>query len=660
MRFPAFFSFTHQKQWLHFLAQCRILLLLSLLVCTLLAAGSAMAISLSAAVDSALRLSPTILAAEKQRLILEQQTKQALSGYLPTVDFTATVGNEQTNSPSTRSAGLGNASLPHRETRTSINQTLFDGFNVYNAVKKARAQQKSVDAAYHAVVQTVSMEAIEQFLEVQKQRELLEKIKKFAAVQTEFLEKIREWYHGGAGTVAEVWQTESRLALTRSSMATVESQLATAIDEFTLLFGFGPANLDKTPSLANHLPRTLEQALRQAIQHHPSLLGAQFNQKAAEASRAGARAGLWPTIQLSLEKSHTNNASGFDGETEITAAMVRMSYNLFRGGTDWARSQEFVRRQEQSAAQTQQTQQTVQKNVEKSWRVIQELRQRLASLQKHETVSKQVAEAYHEQFIADQRSLLDVLNAEKELFTARSNRVSGYYALSVEEYRLLANMGILGTAFTTPVEPTTTVATAVAVPPPAEPTAMETFLTLQNAWLTPSIPLLLYQAPHQQAIIVRELSKQTPLRILQIRDTWMQVQDPEGNQGWVTGLPNPSGQMQSGLFTFPEPASLTTSNPNRPNDEPPTTPQNGWLTPSTPVLLYPLPHWYATTEQHATMVRELPKQTPLRILQTRDNWLHVEDSEGHQGWITGLSNLGGQMQSGMFTFPEPLATANPD
>ncbi|MEO5348085.1 MAG: TolC family outer membrane protein [Magnetococcus sp. YQC-3] len=495
----------------------------------------AWSVSLSEAVSAALASSPTVQASEKQRLIAEQQSRQALAGYFPSVEFSTSVGNEQTNSPSTRSAKGGTVSLPHREVHTAVNQMIFDGFNVSNGVKKARALQKAAGWTHQSTVQTVAMDAVEQFLEVQKQRELLDKIQTFTNVQAEYLQKVRDWYTGGAGTVAEVWQTESRLALTRSSMATVESQLATAMDEFARLCGFGADALEAVPDISARLPHSLEQALALAAEHHPTLLETQANLEAADAARAASRAGFWPTLQLALSSDRSNNSGGFEGESQTNSAMLRMNYNLFRGGGDLAKNLEFNRRLEQAESQVEQAKQTVQKNVEKSWRVIQELRLRLGALQQHEAVSKQVAGAYYEQFIADQRSLLDVLNAENELFTAQSNRASGHFALLLEEYRLLANMGMLN----------------IAAPPTPKTDADETRLTLQESWLTPTNPVTLYKSPQATGGVLKELPKQTPLRILQTRSDWVEVVDPEGNRGWVTGASAASRPMQSGMFVLP-------------------------------------------------------------------------------------------------------------
>ena len=57
--------------------------------------------------------------------------------------------------------------------------------------------------------------------------------------------------------------------------------------------------------------------------------------------------------------------------------------------------------------------------------------------------SAQVMEAYRSQFELGRRSLLDLLNAENELFQARSALVSGQAAVQETEYRVLTAVGSL-------------------------------------------------------------------------------------------------------------------------------------------------------------------------------------------------------------------------
>ncbi|MBF0402187.1 MAG: hypothetical protein HQL90_15650 [Magnetococcales bacterium] len=98
-------------------------------------------------------------------------------------------------------------------------------------------------------------------------------------------------------------------------------------------------------------------------------------------------------------------------------------------------------------------------------------------------------------------------------------------------------------------------------PPPTEAKSLPTTApvltdlpaTLQESWLTPSTEVTLYDTPQMGGVSIKELPKQTPLRILQSRDGWMQVECPAGHRGWMMGPGAPGGSsVQSGLFILPE------------------------------------------------------------------------------------------------------------
>ena len=55
----------------------------------------------------------------------------------------------------------------------------------------------------------------------------------------------------------------------------------------------------------------------------------------------------------------------------------------------------------------------------------------------------QVVNAYAEQFKIGRRSLLDVLNAENELFTARTNAMTANTDAALSAWRLLSLRGYL-------------------------------------------------------------------------------------------------------------------------------------------------------------------------------------------------------------------------
>ena len=599
---------------------------------------SAYSISMPEVVALAIDKSPEVLASQEQRFIFEQQVKQVYSGYFPSVDISTGFGNEHARNAATRSSGQGMVSLPRTEARLVINQVLFDGFGISNEVRRAQAKYKAADWVYKGKVQDVSLDAINSYFDVQKQWELLDLIKKFSTVQTDFLAKIEEWYTGGAGTIADVWQTESRLALTLSSLATTESQFGIAIDAFARLVGFAPENLDPVNSVSVLLPNSVEQALKKAECLHPILMENQLNLEAAEAIRDAAQKVFWPSVNLALDTNRTTNVNGLEGETLSSLAMIRLNYNLFRGGNDLAVSREALHRVEQALADSERIKRTFRENIEKSWRTIKELRQRLTFLERHESISKQVVAAYYEQFFADKRSLLNVLNAENELFSAQSNRVKGHYALLVEEFRFLANMGMLSQVLATlhyPVESTE-----------VKSTTHDTVLNFSSP-INQNVPKVDGEVEEKSADAgdgggAKTSSSLVNKNVLPVGGDIAPFHTEKVEEKSATAKTSSSLVNKNVL---PVGGDIAPSNIEKVEEK--SAIYGATLISAKPIGLYNAP----TFGEDALMI--IPKGTPLRILKSQNGWFQVVDSEGNQMWVAGPITQDGEQnpawQSGMIT-----------
>jgi adhesin transport system outer membrane protein len=81
--------------------------------------------------------------------------------------------------------------------------------------------------------------------------------------------------------------------------------------------------------------------------------------------------------------------------------------------------------------------------VESQWYEMKAAHASLKSFDAYAEQAELVASAYAEQFKIGRRSLLDVLNAENELFTARSNVTTTQMDLQLARWRLTALRGLL-------------------------------------------------------------------------------------------------------------------------------------------------------------------------------------------------------------------------
>jgi adhesin transport system outer membrane protein len=119
------------------------------------------------------------------------------------------------------------------------------------------------------------------------------------------------------------------------------------------------------------------------------------------------------------------------------------NWNLYRGGADMARSREFIHRHQQSKESRAKAAREVESDVRQTWASMVSAGERAKEFSAQADANTEVVKAYRDQFNLDRRTLLDVLDAQNELFVSRSNTINAEFLEMFAVYRLLALKGSL-------------------------------------------------------------------------------------------------------------------------------------------------------------------------------------------------------------------------
>ncbi|GAB0057692.1 hypothetical protein SIID45300_02024 [Candidatus Magnetaquicoccaceae bacterium FCR-1] len=403
----------------------------------------AWSLTLGDAVNEAMRANPKLLAAGQSLEETRQRIRQAYAGYLPTVDFNMGTGREWTNTPSSRFTAKGGLTLDRGEAGLNINQPLFDGFNTVNKVEQARAQVQAEDYGFLDTAETVILDVALVYAEVMKQRRLLELSKEAMTIHSEILVKTRQTIKLGITAEMDARLTESRVALIASELAATEGHLRAAESRFATLVGFPPGELSPPLIDKKFLPRERSDALETALNRHPSLLAARANLESTRAEGKASAASLWPKISLEMAMSDSNNAGGERGYSQDASAMLRFKYNLFRGGADSSKLKESAHKAARIRDKLEETRDQVEEQVNRSWNALIASRARLQSLEKHVETMRAVHRDRQEQYRLGSQTMLDFLNSEHELQSAKRLLVEEEYQFLMESFRLISSMGLL-------------------------------------------------------------------------------------------------------------------------------------------------------------------------------------------------------------------------
>tara|TARA_R110000850_G_scaffold92186_3_gene195918 strand:- start:2032 stop:2754 length:723 start_codon:yes stop_codon:yes gene_type:complete len=207
--------------------------------------------------------------------------------------------------------------------------------------------------------------------------------------------------------------------------------------------GAPPANLTQPEFSDGTLPDNIDDIVAIALESNPDLKFAESDIKSSEAEIRATQASYYPTINLEVGASADNNIDGVDGHNDDFLAMVRLRYNLYRGGIDEGREKEAIARKAETEQRKLRFERLVEEEVRRSWSSLARSQARSEVLAAAVVANREVASTYGQEFEIGQRDLLDLLYADNELFNSRTSLVTVEYSVRFAKYRLLATMGRL-------------------------------------------------------------------------------------------------------------------------------------------------------------------------------------------------------------------------
>ncbi|MBB2494940.1 TolC family outer membrane protein [Aquipseudomonas ullengensis] len=409
-----------------------------------MACAQAQAMNLSEAIQSTIDTHPELHASMNERLASDEGVKVAKGGYLPTVDLMAGYGREQTDSPSTRALGDHNKeTLNYRDAELRLRQMLFDGFNTPNEVARTEAVVNS--RAYYVLgtSESLALRTVEVYLDVLKRREMVTLAQNNLQAHQRINDQISLRSERGVGSTADLDQSEARLALAENNLYTEQVNLADAEANFYSAVGRIADELEQPGTVAGDMPADLPVARQSVIDNNPYLKSAQADVQAAEKQYEVAKSPFYPRFDAELATTADDNTQGDEGHYNTWRAAVVMNYNLFNGMRDKARLQAAAHEINQSMDIRNNALRVLNENLALAWNAMENARLQTPKARDYADYTARVREAYQQQFSLGQRTLLDLLDSENELFTANRRYAEVRYTEEFSMYRVISATGEL-------------------------------------------------------------------------------------------------------------------------------------------------------------------------------------------------------------------------
>ena len=321
----------------------------------------------------------------------------------------------------------------------TIKQLLYDGGQSSNLVDAAKYTVFAERELLIKAEQDNLLKAITVYMDLRQAQANLELAENNIKVIEEQLRAANNRFEVGEVTRTDVSQTKARLALAVSNVETRKAILTGKSASYLLVVGENHGNLS-TPPKHPEIPNTFSKAEKIAIENHPRILAAKLQLKVSEYRIDASRGIFSPTIIGSItSKTGTSISSS-------TGATIQATIPLFNSGNLRSKKRAAINDRKISKHSLDIALLTTRSNLQiyhSSWLAA------VAAIKasKAQIEASQIAfEGMREESKLGSRTTLDVLDAEQELLSARSNLVSALRDEQVQAYSVLSEMGKLTTS----------------------------------------------------------------------------------------------------------------------------------------------------------------------------------------------------------------------
>ena len=407
-------------------------------------AQQAQAMSLTEAIQSTLDNHPELHASENNRLSADEDVKVAKGGFYPSLDLNAGYGRGYSDNTNTRAQGNHNTETDwYTQSELRLRQMLFDGFNTANEVGRTQAIVNSRAYYTRGTAESLALRTIEVYLEVLKRRELVTLATNNLQAHLRVNDQIGLRTERGVGSNADLDQSKARRALAENNLDTAQVDLADAEANFFSAVGRMPDELESLPSIRGEVPQSLPDARQAMMENNPYLKSAQADVNSAESQYEVAKSPFYPRFAAAAAVGANNNIQGDQGHDNEWRVGVIMNYNLFRGGSDKARLQSDAHKINQAMDIRNNALRMLNENITLAWNAMVNAKKQTPTAREYADTTMRVRAAYQDQFGLGQRTLLDLLDSENELYNANRRYTEVRYTEEFSMYRILANMGEL-------------------------------------------------------------------------------------------------------------------------------------------------------------------------------------------------------------------------
>lgn len=383
---------------------------------------------------------PEIAAARARLEQTQSDLGLAQTGWQPTVAATGGIARAKT-----KADGMNlDRAYTQKEYGIGLTQNVFQGGTTLAATRAADWRVQAEQARVYATQQDVFLATVQAYIDVLNTREVLKLEQNNERVLQGYYDRCEEKAKVGVLTQTDVAQARARLAGARYRVIDAGARAENALETYRRLVGeaatsYPDIDLTRTDNL---FPKTLSGAEETALKTHPALVAVQAQYAAADENITVARQTYMPSVDVKASAVKYHDIPVVDEITDGRIG-VYLTVPLYDKGVTRAQTRKAKATRSEVQMMMIQTRRTILEHLRQAWNRYQAQKSAIEAADLRVRAARLALSGVRDEQEQGRRTVLDVLNAERELLDARVMRTQAGHARVAAYFAVLSGMGRL-------------------------------------------------------------------------------------------------------------------------------------------------------------------------------------------------------------------------
>ncbi|WP_219132535.1 TolC family outer membrane protein [Janthinobacterium sp. UMAB-60] len=373
-----------------------------------------------------------------------ERVPQGLAGLLPQVS--ASGSNTRNNiEPITSTISMPTVKVHTNSYNLTLAQPLFrwDRWETYQQSKLAQA---IAEAQFAQVQQDLITRVAQAYFDVLSAQDNLGATQAQKVATTEQLASAKRNFEVGTQTITDTHEAQAAYDLVVAQEFAAINDLANKRSALQTIIGEAPASLAPMRTgvvLSAPEPAAIDPWVSSAEEQNYGVVTAQFNVESAKRDIGRNRAGHYPTLDLIANAGHTYTTGGGNGNSNNNAIGVQWSIPIFSGFAVTSKVRESIALENKARNDLETARRTASQGARQAFLGVNSGLAQVKALEAAEVSSKSALESNQLGYQVGVRINIDVLNAQKQLFSTQKDLSKARYDTIMNGLRLKAAAGTL-------------------------------------------------------------------------------------------------------------------------------------------------------------------------------------------------------------------------